>query len=93
MTLRTTERQCFGSAGCNVTVEPRLSYDGLSDGLDPDAVYEITYEISGDESGPVIETAELSEQTSLNYSQTMLSTASSGSKVSVKITDITTQGQ
>lgn len=49
--------------------------------------YEITYEISGDESGSVIETAELSEQTSLNYSQTMLSTASSGSKVSVKITD------
>ncbi|ARX81537.1 hypothetical protein SMD44_00935 [Streptomyces alboflavus] len=93
MTLRTTERQCFGSAGCNVTVEPRLSYDGLSEDLDPGAVYEITYEISGDESGPVIETAELSDRTSLNYTESTISTASAGVKVSVKITDITAQGQ
>ncbi|MGW7067015.1 hypothetical protein ACWGII_40760 [Streptomyces sp. NPDC054855] len=91
MTLRTTERQCFGSAGCNVTVEPRLTYDGLSD-LDPDAVYEITYEVSGDASGPVIETAELSDETSLNYTPTSISTASAGKKVSVEITDVTEQG-
>ncbi|GHB18978.1 hypothetical protein GCM10010377_05950 [Streptomyces viridiviolaceus] len=57
--LRTTRRQRFGSAGCNLTVEPELSYTGI-DGIDPDAVYEITYEISGDEDGPVVETAELS---------------------------------
>lgn len=91
MTLRTTERQCFGSAGCNVTVEPRLTYEGLGD-LDPDEVYEITYEVSGDESGPVIETAELSDETSLNYTPTSISTASAGAKVSVKITDIAAQG-
>jgi len=90
--LRTTEKQCFGSAGCNVTVEPKLTYVGLSEDLDPDAVYEITYEIRGDESGPVIETAELSEQTSLTYTPTSISTASSGTKVSVKITDVTTRG-
>lgn len=89
--LRTTERQCFGSAGCNVTVEPKLSYVGLSEDLDPDAVYEITYEIRGDESGPVIETAELAEQTSLTYTPTSLSTASSGTKVSVKITNVFTR--
>lgn len=92
MTLRTTERQCFGSAGCNLTVEPSLSYVGPSENLDPDAVYEITYEISGDESGPVIETGELSEGKTLDYTQTMLSTASSSAKVSVKITDIVEQG-
>ncbi|MEU3743519.1 hypothetical protein AB0E78_41560 [Streptomyces sp. NPDC032198] len=91
MTLRTTQRQCFGSAGCNVTVEPRLTYDGLSD-LDPDAVYEITYEVSGDDSGPVIETAELSDETSLNYTPTSISMASAGKKVSVEITDVTEQG-
>ena len=92
MTLRTTQRQCFGSAGCNLTVEPSLSYVGPSENLDPDAVYDITYEISGDDSGPVIETGELSDRTTLDYTQTMLSTASSGTKVSVKITDITEQG-
>ncbi len=88
--LRTTERQCFGSAGCSVTVEPKLTYDGLTSDLDPAAVYEITYEITGDESGPIIETAELSDQTTLNYTPTALSTASSGTKVSAEITDVVT---
>ncbi|MFE7271760.1 hypothetical protein [Streptomyces sp. NPDC057623] len=90
--LRTTERQCFGSAGCNVTVEPELTYLGDSGAIDPDAVYEITYEVRGDQSGPVIETAELSDQTSLNYTPSMISTASAGTKVSVKITDVLERG-
>ncbi|MEV6169707.1 hypothetical protein AB0L99_15965 [Streptomyces sp. NPDC051954] len=89
--LKTTQSQCFGSAGCNVTVEPVLTYLGDSEGIDPDAVYEITYEIRGDESGPVIETAELTDQTSLNYSPSLISTASSSTKASVGITDVTTQ--
>ncbi|MFF8189656.1 hypothetical protein ACF05L_01940 [Streptomyces bobili] len=92
MTLRTTERQCFGSAGCNVTVEPTLSYVGEWNGVDPDAVYSITYEIRGDESGPVIETAELSDETTMNYTPTSISTASASNKVSVKITDVVMQG-
>ncbi|MFJ3800459.1 hypothetical protein ACIPSJ_29790 [Streptomyces sp. NPDC090088] len=90
--LRTTKRQCFGTAGCNVTVEPTLTYLGDSGSIDPDAVYEITYEIHGDESGPVIETAELSDRTSLNYTPSMISTASAGTNVSVEITDVTAQG-
>ncbi|MFE6886657.1 hypothetical protein [Streptomyces sp. NPDC057694] len=92
MTLKTTKRQCFGSAGCNVTVEPRLTYDGIAEALDPDAVYEITYEISGDASGTVTETAELSDQTSLNYTPSLISTASASTKVSVEITDVAEQG-
>lgn len=89
--LRTTDRQCFGSAGCNVTVEPGLTYVGLDD-IDPDAVYEITYEIRGDKSGPVIATAELSDETSLNYTPTLIQTVSSGTKVSVEITDVVSRG-
>ncbi|MEU5633523.1 hypothetical protein ACH47C_26885 [Streptomyces rishiriensis] len=91
MKLRTTSRHCFGSAGCNVTVEPDLTYVGLQD-VDPAAVYEITYEISGDKSGPVIETAELSNQTNLNYTPTLISTVSAGTKISVEITGVTAQG-
>ncbi|CAM5592805.1 hypothetical protein [Streptomyces purpurascens] len=90
--LRTTERQCFGSAGCNMTVEPKLTYLGLTEDIAPDAVYEITYEIRGGESGPVIETAQLSDRTSLNFTPTVISTPSAGSKVSVEITDVLTQG-
>ncbi|WP_020140004.1 hypothetical protein [Streptomyces sp. 351MFTsu5.1] len=87
--LRTTQRQCFGSAGCNVTVEPELTYLGSSSDLDPDAVYEITYEIHGDESGPVIQTAELTNQTSLSYRPSLISTASASTELSAEITDIT----
>jgi hypothetical protein len=87
--LRTTRRQCFGSAGCNVTVEPELTYLGAdSNDIDPQAVYEITYEIKGDESGPVIATAELSDQTSLSYTATSISTASADTDITVKITDV-----
>lgn len=86
--LRTTKRQCFGSAGCNVTVEPELTYLGDSDNISPDAVYEITYEIHGDDSGPVIETAKLTNRTSLNYTPSLISTASANVEVSVEITDV-----
>ncbi|MER6075856.1 hypothetical protein ABT187_45335 [Streptomyces sp. NPDC001817] len=89
--LKTTSRQCFGSAGCNLTVEPNLTYQGDSGSIDPNAVYEITYEIHGDESGPVIATAELSDRTSLNYTPSSISTASASTTVSVKITDVTKQ--
>ncbi|MDV9168720.1 hypothetical protein R6V09_00995 [Streptomyces sp. W16] len=91
--LKTTSRQCFGSAGCNVTVEPNLTFLGDSEGIDPDAVYEITYEVHGDESGPVIATAELSGRTSLNYTPSMISTASASTEVSVDITDVSVQGR
>ena len=89
--LKTKSKQCFGSAGCNLTVEPDLAYVGVDD-IDPDATYEITYEIHGDESGPIIETAELSDQTSLNYTPSIISTPSSGTKVTVEITDVAEQG-
>lgn len=89
--LKTKSKQCFGSAGCNLTVEPDLTYMGIDD-IDPDATYEITYEIHGDESGPIIETAELSDQTSLNYTPSIISTPSSSTKVTVEITDVSEQG-
>ncbi|MFJ2392835.1 hypothetical protein ACIOTI_08815 [Streptomyces sp. NPDC087843] len=89
--LKTKSRQCFGSAGCNLTVEPSLSLAVDSEDVDPDATYEITYEIRGDESGPVIETAELTEQTSLSYTPSSISTVSARTKVSVKITDVQKQ--
>ncbi len=79
-------------AGCNVTVEPDLTLMVDSSSVDPDVTYEITYEIKGDESGPVIDTAELSDQTSLNYTPSLIQTVSSGTKVTIKIADVTKMG-
>ncbi|MEY2241739.1 hypothetical protein AB8A21_02050 [Streptomyces sp. BF23-18] len=64
----------------------------LGASVDPGAVYEITYDIHGDESGPGIETAELTNRTSLNYRPSVISTASASTEVSVEITDVAAQG-
>lgn len=88
LTLKTTEKQCFGSAGCNVTVEPKLSYLSVTS-LDPEKTLSITYEIHGDESGPVIETMELTDQDRLTYDPVSITTPGRLTKVTTKITDVT----
>jgi hypothetical protein len=86
--LTIKRKHCFGSAGCNVDVEPDLSYGGILP-IDPDKSYEITYQINGDESGPVIETISLTDGTSMEYYPSSLSTASSRTKITGKVTDVT----
>ncbi|MEU0832891.1 hypothetical protein [Streptomyces sp. NPDC005969] len=56
--------------------------------IDPDKSYEITYQINGDESGPVIETISLTNGTSMEYYPSSLSTASSRTKITGKVTDV-----
>ncbi|MFE4423876.1 hypothetical protein [Streptomyces sp. NPDC056817] len=87
MKLKIKRKHCFGSAGCNVDVEPDLSYGGILP-IDPDKSYEITYQINGDESGPVIETISLTDGTSMEYYPSSLSTASSRTKITGKVTDV-----
>lgn len=86
--LTTKSKQCFGSAGCNLVVEPELGYNGLTEELDPDATYSITYEITGGDDGPVIETLELTEQTQITFDKTVVSTATSSAELSVEITSV-----
>lgn len=88
MKIKVKRKHCFGSAGCNVEVEPDLAYEGILP-IDPDKTYEITYQISGDESGPVIETISLTDGTSMEYYPSSLSTAGSGTKITGKVTDVT----
>jgi hypothetical protein len=82
-------RQCFGSAGCNVTVQPDVTWIGLGD-VDPDKSYEITYQISGDDSGPVIDTLTLSDGTSLSYHPSLISTDqyTSTKEITIKVTGV-----
>jgi len=60
LSLKTTQRQCFGSAGCNVTVEVRASLDdAILQALPEDGQWDVTYQVAGDESGPIIGTFSL----------------------------------
>lgn len=89
--LKTTSKHCFGSGvGCNVTVEPdgdETSYNSPLP-LDPSATVYVTYEIRGDENGPITETMEVRNGGTMKYTPTPLSTASNGVKVTAKVTGV-----
>ena len=89
MKLKTTSKQCFGTAGCTVTVVPELSYDSPLP-LDPGSTVSITYEIRGGEDGAVTETLDVTDSDQYEKSPTVLTTPSSGTKVTVKVTDVET---
>jgi len=91
LTLKKKRQQCFGSAGCNVTVEPDLSYTAVLP-LDPEVAYSITYEIKGGDDGPVIETLELTDGDQLSYSEVSVSTPGSGTKLTAEVTDVESDG-
>lgn len=87
--LKVTSQQCFGSAGCTVTVKPRLAYD--HDTAPSEGAVDITYRILGDESGPITETLSLDLSTGRFYgSETLMSTTTAATP-SVKIVDVELQ--
>ncbi|WP_410569731.1 hypothetical protein [Amycolatopsis sp. cmx-4-61] len=69
--LAIQSKQCFGSAGCNVVVEPKLNALGASTLL---WECDITYSISGDTSGELIETAYAQGGSSYRVDRTIMST-------------------
>jgi len=89
VTLKTVDKQCFGSAGCNVEVKPSLKYVG-SASLPDEGLLSITFRVSGDESGPVIETieADLSDDGTYSYSTVYMSTSSGSVEPKAKVTDV-----
>lgn len=89
--LKVTSKQCFGSAGCNVTVKPELTVADLASVPDT-ASGTVTYTITGDDSGPVIGTLTITG-TQYEGSESDLSTSGSGVVPKAKITDITTDPQ
>lgn len=85
--LKVTEKQCFGSAGCNVTVEPKITK--VEPSVPDEGTIDLTFKISGDESGPVIETSTLDlADGTYSVSEIWLSTPSSGVTPTAKVTEI-----
>lgn len=86
--VTTRKKQCFGSAGCNVTVKTEPVYVG--DRALPDTgTIEVFYTLSGDESGPITESFTVTGGKVHYTEEEDLSTKSSGTKVKSKITDAT----
>jgi hypothetical protein len=85
ITLSIKSKQCFGSAGCNLVVEPALNVVG------PAALgsqCDLTYSIKGNDDGELVETAYNEGGTQYRVEQTMVSTKSSKVVPSAEVTSV-----
>lgn len=87
LSVKTLEKECFGSAGCNVTFRIEVAFAGDSSDLDPSKTYEVTYEIRGGED-PLINTLTVSGDEYQVDDNEFISTASSGAKLKAVVTDV-----
>ncbi|MEU7781681.1 hypothetical protein [Micromonospora parva] len=83
--VKTLRKQCFGSAGCNITYRIDVTYTG--DGLDPSSTYEVTYEVKGAED-PIINTFEVTGDSASVQEEETASTKRSADKLAAVVTDV-----
>ncbi|MEU4383442.1 hypothetical protein [Micromonospora echinofusca] len=84
--VKVLRKQCFGSAGCNITYRIDVTYIG-DVSLDPSKTYEVTYQVKGAED-PVINTFEVSGDSASVQQEEMASTKRSGDKLTAVVTDV-----
>lgn len=72
--VKVRSKQCFGSAGCNITYRIAVSYSGSH----LDQSYDVTYEVRGDESGPQTDTFTIDPDGTVTYNEGVASTKSRG---------------
>lgn len=89
--LKITSKQCFGSYGCNLVVEPTITYAGTADQLSAYGLCSITYTITGNKDGDVTETAYGTGGTQFQVTRSVLSTASAKVTPTATVTDVTCQ--
>jgi hypothetical protein len=79
------EKECFGSAGCNVTFRIDPKYTGTRDVED----VEVTYEVLGGEDGPKINTFTIDSAGMASFDEEEhLSTPSSNTEITAKVTSV-----
>jgi citronellol/citronellal dehydrogenase len=91
VTLKILSKECFGSAGCNISFRPSLAIGIPTSSLDPTITYDVTYTVTGDESGPMIETFAVTGDQYTQPSENQASTPSSGTVLRAKVTAVSAQ--
>lgn len=81
------EQQCFGTAGCNVTLKIIPEYVG-SQIPDESTTWEITYEIRGIEDSPLIDTFSLEDGEFSFQGEQSVSTSRKNAKITTKVTSV-----
>lgn len=82
--LKVTKKQCFGSAGCNVTYQIEPSSSAV---LDPAGKWQITYSVKGLEDEQ-INTFTLDGDGTVHFAPETGTTTSSKSKLTAEVTDV-----
>lgn len=83
------EKECFGSAGCNITYQIDPQYVGPI--TDLDGSWDITYKVIGGEDGPVINTFQIDDRQASFDQEEYLSTHSKSTKLKVVATSVSSQ--
>lgn len=85
--LKILTKDCFGSAGCNVTYRPELVMKLAAGSLDPTITYDITYELRGGDdaqTGTIYATGDSYE----GPQEQIAGTSGQGVRLSAVITDV-----
>ncbi|MEU0470904.1 DUF4190 domain-containing protein [Amycolatopsis sp. NPDC006131] len=86
--LKTVSKQCFGSYGCNLVVEPTITYAGTETQMTSYGTCSITYTITGNKDGEVVETAYGAGGTQFTISRTVITTANSKVNPEASVTSV-----
>lgn len=89
--LKILRKQCFGSAGCNITYRIKPTYVGSQD-LPETGTIEVSYRVYGGDSGPADNTFTIESGTANYDKEENTSTSSSSRKLTVKVTDVSYDG-
>jgi len=86
LTVKTLSKECFGSAGCNLTFRIGVGYSG--EPLDPSTTWEVVYEVRGGEDGPQINTLTIQGTDYQVDREEFASTSSSSKKLTARVTSV-----
>jgi len=83
--IRILKKECFGSAGCNVTFRINPTYDGPT--LPDDQKLTVTYEVTGGEE-PKVNSFEMTGNEATFDSEEFIGTRSPSAKLRARVTDV-----
>ncbi len=87
--IKVRDKQCFGSAGCNMTVRVTPKFVGDGSTVPDEGTISLTYHLTGDESGTITGTLDVDcATTESDVGEEYISTRSSGTQPKAKITDL-----
>jgi hypothetical protein len=88
VTLKILTKDCFGSAGCNVTYRPILAQNQPAGSFDPSITYDVTYTVGGGVDGAQTDTLYVTGDVHEAPNDGMAQTGSSGAKLTAKVTTV-----